>query len=151
MRIEKNKYLTFLIGDECYGIKILKVKEIIGLLPITHVPKMPKYIKGIINLRGKIIPVIDLRLSFQMKERTYDDRTCIIVVETNNEKKGMQLRGIIVDTISEVIDIKEEDIEIPSAYVRTEKEAYISGIGKSKEKDRVTLLLEIDNILKNNV
>ncbi|MGE5403596.1 MAG: chemotaxis protein CheW, partial [Candidatus Saccharibacteria bacterium] len=90
MEVQPGKFLTLTLGNEAYGIPILKVREIIGMMGITHVPKMPEFVKGVINLRGKIIPVIDLRLKFGLPDREYDDRTCIIVVEIANQSGSQQ-------------------------------------------------------------
>jgi purine-binding chemotaxis protein CheW len=104
------KYLTFSLADEEYGIGILKIKEIIGMLPITSVPQTPEFVKGVINLRGKVIPVMDLRLRFGMPPIDYSERTCIIVVEIAGHTGTVQI-GIVVDAVSEVLNIKGEDIE----------------------------------------
>lgn len=133
------KYLTFFLDREEYGIPILTVREIIGLLPVTPVPKAPPYVKGVINLRGKVIPVVDLRLKFDMEPIRTTDETCIIVVQTG----GSEL-GVMVDKVSEVLDIPDgEIVDAPSlgAEIPTD---YILGIGKSQ--GRVTLLLDIEKI-----
>ncbi len=104
------KYLTFLLGDEEYGIAILKIKEIIGMMPITYVPQTPEFVKGVINLRGKVIPVIDLRLKFGLESVGHTDRTCIIVVEIQGPAAMIQI-GLVVDTVSEVLNIRADDIE----------------------------------------
>ena len=106
----EGKYLTFALAGEEYGIGILKVKEIIGLMPITTVPQTPGYVKGVINLRGKVIPVADLRLKFGMEAMEYNERTCIIVVEVKGANQTI-LMGIVVDSVSEVLNIKGTDIE----------------------------------------
>jgi purine-binding chemotaxis protein CheW len=103
---KEGKYLTFSLADEEYGIGILKVKEIIGMMSITSVPQTPGFVKGVINLRGKVIPVMDLRLKFNMDESAYTERTCIIVVEVTNQRGRVQI-GIVVDAVSEVLNIKE--------------------------------------------
>ncbi|OQX12977.1 MAG: chemotaxis protein CheW [Desulfobulbaceae bacterium A2] len=103
---QKNKYLTFLLADEYYGMEISYVTEIIGIQKITEVPRMPPYIKGVINLRGQVIPVMDVRLRFDLPERAYNDRTCIIVVST-----GLIVVGLAVDEVSEVLVIPDERIE----------------------------------------
>jgi len=114
--IEKEgKYLTFTLAEEEYGIGILKIKEIIGMMPITTVPQTPLYVKGVINLRGKVIPVIDLRLRFTMEEIDYDERTCIIVVEIVGSAGTLQI-GIVVDAVSEVLNIRAEEIEETPAF-----------------------------------
>ncbi len=135
-----NKYLTFVLGEEEYGLEILRVKEIIGLMTITKVPKMPKYVRGVINLRGVVIPVVDLRLKFGMASIEDTKETCIIVVDL-----GETLIGVVVDKVSEVLDIDDTQIdEAPSfgAHVDT---SFIYGIGKTK--DKVVILLDIAKAL----
>lgn len=139
MALELNKFLTFTIGEEVYGIPILNVKEIIGMLDITSVPKMPDFIKGIINLRGKIIPVMDLRLKLGLESRKYDSRTCIIVVEMEISNQ-IRLTGLVVDTVSEVLDINKEAIELPPACFGSGDKDYLMGMGKIK--DKVIMLLD---------
>lgn len=138
------KYLTFVLAKEEYGIPILKVREIIKLLEITSIPKTPGYIKGVINLRGKIIPIMDLRLKFGLEEKEYNERTCIVVVEiTLNETK--KLMGLIVDNVSEVVNLATDQIEPPPEYGYQNNQGYLIGVGKVKE--RVILLLDIEQIL----
>lgn len=137
------KLLTFSLGSEGYGVSILKVKEIIGMMDITPVPKTPEFIKGIINLRGKIIPVMDLRLKFGMEEQDYDERTCIIIAEVTLH--GTQkLIGVVVDMVSEVVTISDEQIEPPPEYGNNLEHSAILGIGKIK--DRVVIILDINEI-----
>jgi len=136
----KGKYLTFVLATEEYGIEILKVREIIGMIDITSVPQTPDYMKGVINLRGKVIPVIDLRLKFSMPEQEHTQETCTIVVEVNNT-----LIGIIVDTVSEVSDIGGEDIEETPHLGQEIDTNFIIGMGKLKEK--LIILLDIDKVL----
>lgn len=134
------KYLTFALSNEQYGLEILEVREIIGLMTITAVPKMPDYIKGVINLRGKIIPVIDLRLKFGMEKIAYTNETCIIVLNVNST-----LMGIVVDRVCEVLDIASENLEpAPSFGTRIQMD-FITGIGKIVQK--VVLLLNISKVL----
>jgi len=144
MELQDGKYLTFSLKKEEYGIPILKVKEIIGLMEITDVPKTPNFIKGVINLRGKIIPVMDLRLKFTMEEKEYNERTCTIVVEVsiNNTKS---LMGIVVDTVSEVVNISQNEIEPPPQYGNKVDEEFLIGMGKVKGK--VIMLLNIEKII----
>lgn len=144
MALQENKYLTFMIGNEVYGLPILKVTEIIGMMTITHVPGMPEYIKGVINLRGKIIPTLDLRLKFGLEPRNYDDKTSIIVVEVRREGSS-HLSGLIVDTVWEVLDIEDDNIELPPTYGNNINNEFISGIGK--KKDNVIILLNADKII----
>lgn len=137
------KLLTFSLGSEGYGISILKVKEIIGMMDITPVPRTPEFIKGVINLRGKIIPVMDLRTKFGMSEQEYDERTCIIVVEVL--MNGVQkLIGVVVDMVSEVVTVSNDQIEPPPEYGSSVEHNSILGIGKIK--DRVVIILDIDEI-----
>ncbi len=134
------KYLTFKLGDEEYGVQILKVREIIGLMDITKVPQMPGYVKGVINLRGKVIPVIDLRAKFSLPEVQYTDQTCIIVIDVG----GMV--GTIVDSVQEVADISGDEIEPPPPLGSDVDSDFILGLAKSKEN--VKILLDIDRVLE---
>lgn len=136
----EGKYLTFVLGDEEYGVEILKVREIIGLMEITSVPQTPDFIKGVINLRGKVIPVIDLRLKFGMEQAEYTDETCIIVVDMDQT-----MIGILVDTVSEVLDIPADQIEPPPSFGSKLDTDFILGMGKIKGK--VKILLQIDRVL----
>ncbi|MFA6009745.1 MAG: chemotaxis protein CheW [Desulfobacteraceae bacterium] len=140
----EGKYLTFSLANEEYGIGILKIKEIIGMMPITTVPQTPSFVKGVINLRGKVIPVIDLRLRFDMEGIDYSERTCIIVVEIQG-KTGTVLIGIVVDSVSEVLNIKEEDIEDTPAFGTRLDTAFIMGMAKLD--GGVKILLDIDRVL----
>lgn len=141
----EGKYLTFALAYEEYGIGILQVKEIIGLMPITSIPRTPTFVKGVINLRGKVIPVIDLRLRFSIAEKEYTERTCIIVVEITSPNGNMVIIGIVVDSVSEVLYIKEENIEdSPSFGINLDSE-YI--LGMAKMEDGVKILLDIDKVL----
>lgn len=146
MDVSSEKYLTFLLCDEEYGIPIRDVKEIIGIMDITAIPKSPAFLKGVINLRGKIIPVIDLRIEFGLEERQYTQRTCIIVVDIliQGTKK---LMGIIVDTVSEVMGIHKEEIEQASRDDNYFDEEFFAGIAKVKGK--VVILLEVEKLLSN--
>jgi len=144
--MQDGKYLTFALGREEYGIGILKVKEIIGLLPITPVPRTPGYMKGVINLRGKVIPVVDLRLKFGMEEIDHTERTCIIVVEVSHAD-GAVLTGIMVDSVSEVLNIKGGDIESAPDFGSKLDTDYILGLAKMN--GGVKILLHIDKVLGN--
>lgn len=137
------KYLTFLLAEENYGIEVLKIREIFGMQQITGVPGMPEYVKGVINLRGRIIPVIDLRLKFGFEEAEYDKETCIIVVAIEDV-----LVGIIVDTVSEVVDIPSDDIEQSPSFGAETPTEYLLGMGKVK--DRVVILLNVGQIFSVN-
>lgn len=121
---QKDKYLTFSLGEEIYGIDIKVVIEIIGIQKITNVPEVPDYVRGIINLRGKIIPVVDMRLRFKREYREYTDRTCVVVIEVNEV-----LIGLIVDGVSEVLGIKEKNV-VPPPDLKASQNKYIRGIGK---------------------
>lgn len=140
----EGKYLTFSLGGEEYGIGILKIREIIGMLPITSVPETPHFVKGVINLRGKVIPVVDLRLRFGMPLIAYTERTCIIVVEMRSAG-GLVSVGIVVDAVSEVLNIKADEIEAPPAFGARLNTDYILGMAKMGRG--VKLLLDIDRVL----
>lgn len=142
--INTAKYLTFTLSDESYGIGILKVKEIIGMMPITSVPKTPGFVKGVINLRGKVIPIIDLRLKFDMESKDYTDRTCIIVVEIEAGEETV-LIGIVVDSVSEVLNITADQIEDAPEFGTQLNTDYILGLAKTD--DGVKILLNIDKVL----
>ncbi|MBN2163957.1 MAG: purine-binding chemotaxis protein CheW [Pontiellaceae bacterium] len=138
------KYLTFALAGEEYGLEILKVREIVGYQQITKVPKTTHEIKGVINLRGQVIPIMDLRGRFGMEEKDVDDQTCIIVVE--NEREGrITPTGIIVDQVSEVLDIQIEQIEPPPQFGGSSMIDFIRGMGKIGGK--VKILLDIDKVL----
>ncbi len=141
---KEGKYLSFTLAEEEYGIGILKVKEIIGMMPITSVPQTPDFVKGVINLRGKVIPVMDLRLKFGMEEMDYTERTCIIVVEIEGQT-GTIMIGIVVDAVSEVLNIKADDIEdAPTFGAKLETESIL---GMAKMEGGVKILLDIDRVL----
>ncbi len=144
MTIKTGKYLTFTLNEEEYGIGILKVKEIIGMMPITSVPRTPEFVKGVINLRGKVIPVMDLRLKFNMGEIPYTDRTCIIVVEIDSQDSTV-LIGIVVDAVSEVLNIVEDEIEAAPTFGSNLDIDYI--LGMAKMEGGVKILLDIDRVL----
>jgi purine-binding chemotaxis protein CheW len=140
----EGKYLTFTLADEEYGIGILKIKEIIGMMPVTTVPQTPEFVKGVINLRGKVIPVMDLRLRFGMDAIDYTERTCIIVVEIEGSAGTIQI-GIVVDSVSEVLNIKGEDIEDTPTFGTKLNTDYI--LGMAKMEGGVKILLDIDKVL----
>ncbi len=140
----EGKYLTFTLAEEEYGIGILRIKEIIGMMPITPVPQTPEFVKGVINLRGKVIPVVDLRLRFGMEEIDYSERTCIIVVEITGETGTVQT-GIVVDSVSEVMNIKGADIEDSPSFGSNLDTGYI--LGMAKMEGDVKILLDIDKVL----
>lgn len=144
MADKEGKYLSFTLAMEEYGIGILKIKEIIGMMPITSVPQMPEYIKGVVNLRGKVIPVVDLRTRFSMEAVEYTERTCIIVVEIEGTTSTV-LVGIVVDSVSEVLNIKAESIEEPPNFGASIDTGYI--LGMAKMEGGVKILLDIDRVL----
>lgn len=137
---QKDKYLTFHLGNEDYGIEIRHVIEIVVMQDITEVPDMPEFIIGVINLRGQVISVMDIRKRFKLEAREYDDRTCIIVVRINDISVG-----IIVDTVNEVINIPENQVDPPPRTHSGIKSGYIKGMGKIG--DKVKILLDIEKIL----
>ncbi|WP_127579365.1 chemotaxis protein CheW [Paenibacillus koleovorans] len=139
---QKGKYLTFALGKEAYGIEIRFVTEIIGLQPITEVPELPDYIKGIINLRGQIIPVMDVRLRFAKAYKAYNDRTCIIVIDVSDLSIGL-----IVDSVSEVLSISDLEI-VPPPAVNKGKNKFFKGVGKVAGE--VKLLLDCEQIVNEN-
>jgi len=141
---KEGKYLSFTLADEEYGIGILKIKEIIGMMAITTVPQTPDFVKGVINLRGKVIPVIDLRLKFGMEAMDYTERTCIIVVEIEKDSGTVQI-GIVVDSVSEVLSIKGDDVEPPPTFGTKLETDYI--LGMAKMEGGVKILLDIDRVL----
>lgn len=140
-------FLTFGLLDEEYGIAILDVKEIIGMMEITPIPKTPEFVKGVINLRGKVIPVIDLRLKFGLESKTYDERTCIIVVEVPG-RQGVVSLGLVVDAVNDVTQIKEEDVEAPPGFGVESDNKFI--LGMAKINARVTMLLDITKVVGEN-
>lgn len=137
---QEGRYLTFSLGGESYGIEIRYVTEIIGIQPITEIPELPDYVMGIINLRGKIIPVMDVRLRFKKEPKEYNDRTCVIVVDIHD----MSI-GLIVDSVSEVLAIPEQDIVEPPQMKKGYRNQYIKSIGKVGSD--VKLLLDCDMLL----
>ena len=138
------KYLTFALANEQYGLEIIKVREIIGYIEVTSVPQTPAYIKGVINLRGQVIPVVNLREKFDMNTTEITDETCIIVVEITQQDKTFNT-GIIVDQVLEVLDIAGQDIEDPPQFGTGVDTHFILGMGKVG--DRVKILLDIDRVL----
>jgi len=141
---QKDKYLTFSLGNEYYGIEIKYVTEIVGMQPITEVPELPDYIRGLINLRGKIIPVMDVRLRFKKPLKEYNERTCIIVVDIEDISIGL-----IIDSVSEVLTIPEEDIVPQPELNKSYKNKYIKGIGKVGSD--VKLILDCNKLLSDEV
>lgn len=138
------KYLTFRLADEEYGLEILKVQEIIEMLEITRVPRVPDYVRGVINLRGKVIPIVDLRLKFGMPAQETSRKTCIIVVRVQRGDASV-IMGIIVDEVSEVVEITAEEIEPAPAFGTQVDTTFI--LGMAKTRDAVKILLDIDKVL----
>ena len=141
---KEGKYLTFVLSDEEYGLEILKVREIIGYMDITEVPQTPHEVKGVINLRGQVIPVVDLRAKFGIETTEPTDETCIIVVEIAHGDENVST-GIIVDKVSEVLDIPGEKIEDAPQFGVGVDTDFILGMGKIG--DSVKILLDIDKVL----
>ncbi len=144
VRAKAGKYLTFRLASEEYGLEILKVREIIGVMEITHVPRTPEYIRGVINLRGKVIPVLDLRTKFNMEKTENTDETCIVVVDVSSTGETIQM-GILVDAVSEVLDIQDSQIEDAPAFGTSVDTKFILGMGKVNNE--VKILLDIDEVL----
>lgn len=142
--VTAGKYLTFKLGEETYGLGILKVQEIIGMMAVTHVPRIPDFIRGVINLRGKVIPVIDLRLKFGLEGRDDTERTCIIVVQVAHAESRVTM-GIIVDEVSEVLYIEAGQIEPPPSFGSTVNTTFLLAMGKVG--DKVIMLLDVDKVL----
>ena len=135
----EGKFMTFRLGNEEFGVEVLKVRELIGIMDITKVPQTQAFVEGVINLRGKVIPVIDLRTKFGLERAAYSDQTCVIVVDVGS------LMGIIVDTVCEVHDIPADNIEPPPALGCGVDTTFILGLGKVN--DEVKILLDIDSVL----
>ena len=145
MKNIEGKYLTFSLKNEIYGIPISSVKEINAMMNITEVPNTPKYVKGVINLRGKIISIMDLRLRLGMPEQDYSERTCIVVVETMTATNIKKKIGVVVDNVAEVIDIKSSDLEDFEEDLKDDLEAFINGIAKIK--DKIIIILDIISVV----
>jgi purine-binding chemotaxis protein CheW len=143
LELQTDKFLMFRLGAEEYGIDITRITAIEELPQITAIPDMPNFVKGVINLRGKVIPAVDLRLRFGIEEKEYDDRTCIVIVSVNESTVGL-----IVDIVSEVHEIEKKDIgEAPSFKNVSGKEQYIAGL--AKKGDEVKIILDVDKIISN--
>ncbi len=142
---QAGKYLSFVLGREEYGLEILRVQEINGLMDITRVPRSPDYVKGVINLRGRVIPIINLRKKFSMPMVDDTERTCIIMVQVNYNESQITM-GIVVDEVSEVLNITDDQIEpSPSFGGGMEQADFITGMGKLE--DKVVILLDLDSVL----
>ena len=137
----EDRYLTFFIGEEVYGLAIRNVTEIVGLQRITEVPDMPGYVLGVINLRGAVIPVVDVRLRFGIEQREPDERTCVIVVQLDDISVGL-----IVDTVSEVLDIPADNVAPPPNVNQNKPSRFVCGLGKIGEQ--VAIILEAGKLLK---
>ncbi len=142
--LEGGKFLTFLMANEKYGLEILKVREIMGMMDVTSVPTTPAFVRGVINLRGKVIPVVDLRLKFGIEAKEDTQRTCIIVVQITHPGQEM-IMGIIVDEVSDVLDIDRNQIEPAPSFGANTRTEFILGMGKVDQK--VMTLLDIDRVL----
>lgn len=139
------KYLTFSLASERYGLEILKVQEIIGVPTITRIPKCPDYIKGVINLRGRIIPLVDLRIKFGLEPVPYDEKTCIVVVNIPTDAQVMSI-GVIVDTVLEVLNFQGSDIEPAPDYGMQIDAKFIVGMAKRENSD-LNILVDINKAL----
>lgn len=144
MADKAGKYLTFRLAEQEYGIEILHVQEIMGMMPVTHVPRTPEFVRGVVNLRGKVIPVVDLRLKFGMEGKDDSEKTCIIVVQLNGSE-GVVTTGFIVDEVSEVLDIAGQDIEAAPNFGAGLDTEYI--LGMAKTKGSVKILVDIAKVL----
>ena len=140
------KFLTFALAGEEYGISIMKIKEIIGMMPVTVLPQTPEYVKGVINLRDKVIPIIDLRLKFALEQVEPTERTCIIVIETEDENQNQTLVGLIIDAVSEVISLKGDEVE-PAPAMQSQEQLIL---GLAKCENGVKILLDIDKVINHD-
>jgi purine-binding chemotaxis protein CheW len=139
------KYLTFFLEDEEYGVDVLNVQEIISMVNITRVPQTPPFVKGVINLRGLVIPVIDLRLKFHMEAQEYTKKTCIMVVEVSSDAEKPHSMGLIIDKISEVLNLEGKDIEMTPEFGASIKTEFITGV--AKHNGSIKILLDINAVL----
>jgi purine-binding chemotaxis protein CheW len=138
------KYLTFSLANQEYGVGILEIREIIGMMPITAIPQAPAFVRGVINLRGKVIPIVDFRRKFGMAAAEQTEKTCMIVVSVRGSREEL-LIGLVVDSVSEVMNIKEADIEEPPTFGTEMNTDFI--LGMAKINNGVTILLDIDRVL----
>jgi purine-binding chemotaxis protein CheW len=138
---EAGKYLTFILADETYGLEIQRVAEIVGLLPVTRVPRLPEFVAGVINLRGRVIPVVDLRLAFGLPAAELGERTCIVIAQISRGE-STQTVGLIVDQVSEVLDLAQDAIEPTPDFGTSVDTSFVKGVGRTG--DFVVLLLDID-------
>ena len=142
----QQQYLTFFLADEEYAINIQRVKEIIEYTTVTKVPKVPEWIRGVINLRGNVVPVVDLTVRFGLKERPVSKTTCIVIVEIEQDSER-SVMGVIADAVNQVIDLAPKDIEEPPAFGTRVRLEYLFGMGKLGKK--FALILNIDSVLSN--
>lgn len=139
------KYLTFGLNDEHYALEILRVQEIVGLIPITRVPRLPRFVAGVVNLRGRVIPVVDLRLAFGLDASEMTDRTCIIVVRSEREDGSATVMGALVDEVSDVVNFSADAVEPTPEFGADVDTSFVKGVGRFE--DRVALLLDVDLVL----
>ncbi len=139
------KYLTFGLGGENYGLEILRVQEIVGLLPITRIPRLPSFVAGVMNLRGRVIPVVDLRAAFGLSASAMHDRICTIIVGVERPDGSSAVMGVLVDEVSDVVDLPAEAIGETPEFGADIDTSFIKGVGRAEE--RVLLLLDIDKAL----
>jgi len=144
-RVAPGKYLAFTLAGESYGIAVLKVREIIKLISITQVPQMPPHVTGVVNLRGKIIPVVDLRIKFGMQISANTERTCIVVVQVTSALRTTTALGLVVDSVEEVVNILAGDTEETPDFGAAVDTSYL--IGMAKIKGKVVSLLDIDRVV----
>ena len=142
------KFLTFSLANEEYGISIMKIKEIIGMMPVTVLPQTPEYVKGVINLRGKVIPIIDLRCKFNLELVEPTERTCIIVIEAEDDEQMQTLVGLIIDGVSEVVTLKGDEVE-PAPNMQTNLQEQLI-LGLAKCENGVKILLDIDKVINHD-
>ncbi len=141
--VNAKKFLTFTLGEETYGLDILRVQEIIGIMPVTRVPQTPGFVRGVINLRGRVIPVVDLRVKFGTGNAEDTERTCIVVVQVSGRTSSVM--GAVVDEVSEVVDIADEQIEATPEFGGGVETDFVRGVGKIA--DEVVMLLDVDKVL----
>lgn len=138
------KYLTFALDNEEYAVSVLKVREIIKIMHITNVPQLPAYVKGVINLRGKVVPIVDMRLKFGLPAKDYSERTCIVVVEVA-ARHGVVMMGVIVDSVSDVLNISMEELAAPPHFGGSKEDGWVEAL--AKVKGCVKILLNLDKML----
>ena len=138
------KYLTFALDKEEYAVSVLRVREIIKIMDITRVPQLPAYVKGVINLRGKVVPIVDMRMKFGLPARDYSERTCIIVVEVTVRNR-LVMMGVIVDSVSEVVTISTDEVAAPPDFGGAKEDGWVEAL--AKVKGHVKILLNLDKML----